>query len=408
MRLPLAAATALAVALISLALASSASAGSPPDAEYSDLVVRFRPGLDSAQTGEAIGAGGLALVEYNRDLDLWRVRAAKGASLSAALASLRTDPRVLLVEPNYVVRAAGRLSPIAPPLTPRPAGSGDPLFAAQWGLQRVRAPQTWYYLRGPIPILAILDSGIDLSHPDLRARLVPGYNIVKPGAPPQDGFWHGTHVAGIAAAVQNNQLGVAGAANSARLMPIKVLTNGGTGTMAGVADGIRFAAGHGAQIINLSLGGLTSDDHCPQFLQEQIDAAHARGVLLVAAAGNYSTDRPLFPAACANVVAVASTGRADRPSVFSNYGKWVDISAPGEQIMSTFPGAQYGLAEGTSMATPFVSAAGAMLIAHGVFGPPEILERLLETHADAFPLREYNGVYGSGRLNMQNAIPGLR
>jgi thermitase len=400
-------AAALVFILICFAFAAPVSADPSNTSGFSDLLVRFQPGLTDAEINQALAFRGLAQVDYDADLDMRRVRAKGRANLRAAMRELRADARVLVVEPNYQVEAAvirryqSRVLLSSSALSPN-----DPLFGLQWGLQRVQAPLAWAFARGSTVTIAAIDSGIDLKHPDLRARIVRGFNFLSPGAPPQDDFGHGTHIAGIAAAIQNNHIGIAGTAVNVNIMPLKILDQNGEGTVEDLAKAIFYAARHSVRVVNMSLGTLTEDNRCPQILQEQVNVAHARGVLLAAAAGNQGGTDPFFPAACGNVVAVTSSDFSDILSGFDNIGNWIDITAPGEDIISTMPGGDYEFESGTSMATAFVAGAAAMVWSRNPGLQPDDIERILERSADRFGWTGHVNTYGWGRLNAAYALRG--
>jgi thermitase len=407
MRHKLLVSAAFVLALLLLATAAPVSADPPDTLQSANLLIKFQPGLSPARIGQALASHGLSQGKYDAELDLQSVQLPAGADLAAALRSLKSDPRVLLAEPNYRVKAAGRrLFRIALPLSESGPRSNDPYFDNQWGLQRIQAPAAWTLAMGQTVSIAVIDSGVDLSHPDLSSRIVRGRNFVSPGTPPQDDFWHGTHVAGIAAAIQNNHIGIAGTAVSVTVMPLKILDSSGEGTLEDLVSAIHFAARSGARIINMSLGTLTDDNRCPLLLQQQVDFAHSQGVLLVAAAGNQSGFSPFFPAACRNVVAVTSSDSADYPSWFDNTGDWIDITAPGEDILSTIPGGNYDYGSGTSMSTPFVAGAAAMVWSRKPSMRPDDIERILEHAAYHFGSSDYSEIYGWGILNAAKSLAG--
>jgi subtilisin family serine protease len=284
---------------------------------------------------------------------------------------------------------------------PANAATSDPLRAQQWGLDQVHAEEAWSTSTGSGAVVAVVDSGVDLSHPDLRANLVRGATFIECKPSCGDGNWkgpdgvgndfdeHGTHVSGIVAAVANNGVGIAGAAPDARVMPIKALEEG-SGSFEDIGNGIRYAVDHGADVVNLSLGalpglqaltitGLISD------VTEAIAYAKENGVLVVAAAGNESfpvCDTPSFEP---GALCVTSTDRQELPSWFTNGAVKPDmmaVAAPGgaglvfcqDDIVSTVPQgtgnaacgqADYDYYAGTSMATPHVAAVGALLAAQG-------------------------------------------
>lgn len=253
----------------------------------------------------------------------------------------------------------------------------DSFWLQQYGPGRVQLPQAWDVSTGASGvIIAVIDTGIDLDHPDLQSKLVPGMNFVTGAQPPNDDHGHGTHVAGIAAASTNNSLGVAGASWGARLMPLKVLDATGNGDDADVAAAIVWAADHGANVINLSLGG-----PCPSPVMELAATyAYTMGVTLVAAAGN-GAGPVLCPGAAADVMAVAATDGSDQRASFSNFGPQVDIAAPGAGIYSTERGGGYGYRSGTSMAAPFVAGVAAILAGQPTFDSPDKIRAAIENTA---------------------------
>jgi subtilisin family serine protease len=267
--------------------------------------------------------------------------------------------------------------------------STDPRAAEQWALQgdaAMGAESAWRQTVGADVTVAIVDSGVDLGHPDLAPNLwtnageipgngvdddgngyvddVHGFDFVDGDGDPQDGNGHGTHVAGIAGARGGNGIGGSGVAWRARLMSVRVLDADARGTTTAVAQGIRYAVDNGARIVNLSLAGpsATSD------LEDAVRYAQDRGVLIVAAAGNDGADlasAPTYPAAYAqdNVLGVAATDESGGLSRVSDYGQGADVAAPGEQILSTALGGGYEWRTGTSMAAPHVAGALVLLAA---------------------------------------------
>lgn len=205
--------------------------------------------------------------------------------------------------------------------------------------------------------VAVVDTGIDNSHPELVGKVIKRANFTFD--PDFDGDGHGTHVAGIVAATTNNSLGVASLGYDTRLFSVKSLDNDGLGYYSWIANGIIWATDNGAKVINLSLGG-SSDS---QVLRDAVNYAWGKGVVLVAAAGNSNRARASYPAYYTNAIAVAATDVNDNKASFSNYGSWVDLAAPGVSIYSTYQGS-YAYLSGTSMATPFVSALSSLVFAN--------------------------------------------
>jgi thermitase len=373
---------------------NSAAADQPtPQAEIvpGEFVVKFKPDATSQDRARVFAALSARVVDEDRDLGIARVRVPAGVGKDSVLKRFAADAAVVWVEPNYRVHAVGK------GVTPN-----DPDFAAlQWGLQKIRAPEAWARTKGNANVLAVIDSGVQLDHPDLQAKIVAGYNFITPGTPPDDDYGHGTHVAGIAAARTNNGIGIAGVSWNARIMPLKMLDAGGGGTTYDLARAIKYAAQHNARVANMSLGGYSGDDRCWQAVQVAADYAHARGVVLVAAAGNYGTNEPFFPAACSHVIAVAATDENDQHPYFSNYGNWIDIAAPGTNIWSTYPPNSYTYLYGTSMATPFVAGVAMLVETVAPRLSPDGVELQLKHSVDQIGSRLY---FGAGRVNAARAV----
>ncbi|MFI6299648.1 S8 family peptidase [Nonomuraea sp. NPDC050790] len=252
----------------------------------------------------------------------------------------------------------------------------DPLEPQQWGLPAVNLPEAWSKADGDGVVIAIVDTGVDTGHPDLKGKIVDGYDFVDGDQDPQDRNGHGTHVAGIAAAVTHNGLGIAGAAPGAKIMPVRVLGAVGSGDQATIVKGIVWAADNGAKVINLSLGetGLISRLLKGGALNPAILHAYSRGAVVVAAAGNEGTvKQPYKPAT--QVLVVGASDQQGKPAEFSNFGAEDAVSAPGVRIMSTLPtyptpetrknATGYGQLDGTSMAAPYVAGLAALLIGQG-------------------------------------------
>ncbi|HEY9857103.1 MAG TPA: S8 family serine peptidase, partial [Stenomitos sp.] len=235
----------------------------------------------------------------------------------------------------------------------------DPSRGKQYALDTVKANAAWGLTMGSDKVVVgIVDSGVDLEHPDLKPKLLEGYNTVTPGQAPKDDVGHGTHVAGIAAAIANNSEGIAGLAANCKILPVKVL-GAGSGSTATVAEGIIWAADHGADVINMSLGFYEANES----VGKAVNYALGKNVVIVATMGNDNIERKRYPAAFPGVIAVGSTDEKDAKSSFSNYGDWISVSAPGSNIFSTFPtypvqisGTKgYASLSGTSMAAPLVA-----------------------------------------------------
>ncbi|WP_102262833.1 S8 family peptidase [Mesobacillus jeotgali] len=239
-------------------------------------------------------------------------------------------------------------------------GPNDLLYQEdyQWNLPVIGTEQGWKVTRGTEDIeIAIVDTGIDLDHPDLRNRLVKGYNVINEKAEPDDDNGHGTHVAGIIASETNNNEGVAGMTWFSKIMPIKAMGAKGYGTTFDIAKGIVWAVDHGADVINLSLGNYQPSN----VLEEAVRYAFEKDVVMVSAAGNDGSDQPTYPSAYPEVLSVAAVDYKGNRASFSNYGDYIDIAAPGVYIPSTYFNKQYAALSGTSMAAPHVAGLAALI-----------------------------------------------
>lgn len=273
------------------------------------------------------------------------------------------EVRTVLVRPDDVDRTVERLNAqgVSAGRTSTVQALGDPLLDQQWGYQRLGGETVGAATpRSGEAIVAVVDSGVDYRHPDLAGRVLSGYDMIadRPMAQAYDDNGHGTHVAGVISALTNNDAGIAGLTRS-KILPVKVLDETGYGDDAGVARGIVWAVDHNADVINLSLG--TYDDN--PAMEAAVAYAVDRGVAVVAAAGNDGAGgKAMYPAAYPAATAVAATTTADRRAIFSTTGSYVDLAAPGQGILSTFPGGQYVVMSGTSMAAPHVSASVALVM----------------------------------------------
>jgi thermitase len=276
----------------------------------------------------------------------------------------------------------------------------DPGWGQQYGPASIQAPLAWDVTTGTVTVtIAIVDTGIDLGHPDFAGKLVTGTTFITTTTSPQDDNGHGTHVAGIAAATGNNALGIAGVNWGARLMPIKVLDSQGNGDDLDVAAGIVWAADHGAKVVNLSLGG-----ECPSPIMDlAVTYAYTSGVTVVAAAGNTGRAGVLCPAAYEPAIAAAATGPSNLQAAFSTYGPEVDLAAPGVGIYSTMPGGGYGYKSGTSMAAPHIAGAAALLASLPRFNTPAIIRTALEATALDLGLTCRDFLYGAGLVQAYTA-----
>ncbi len=293
----------------------------------------------------------------------------------------------------------------------------DLYFSDQWALDNtgqtggtvdadIDAPEAWDTETGDAGvIIAILDTGIDLDHPELLGKLVAGYDFINSDSNPQDDNGHGTHVAGIAGAGSNNSVGIAGVCWGCSLMPVKVLGADGYGPFSQIVAGIEFAADNGANVINLSLGSETYS----QSLQDAVDYAYTLGCVVIGASGNFNHDDPFYPAACNNVIGVTALDHDDIKYQLAGFGGWVDLAAPGVGIISTVFNDTYSTWSGTSMAAPFVSGVAGLLFSANPTWTNNLVNaqllRLTDSVAGANP--DYTGNLGTGRVNAASVLSTL-
>jgi len=284
----------------------------------------------------------------------------------------------------------------------------DPYWGMQWGPRKIKADWAWNTTVGESSVLvAVIDTGIDYNHPDLKANYVPlGFDWVNNDTDPLDDQGHGTHCAGIIAASLNNGLGLAGIAQ-VHIMAEKGLDANGSGYTSDLAKAIIHATDQGADIISMSWGAYGNSE----LLHEAITYAYSRGVLLIAAAGNEATTRKLYPAAYEEVVAVAATDENDNPAYFSNYGGWIELAAPGVNIYSTISSVHdqrfeypYFSLSGTSMACPHVAGLAALIESRFPNITSEWIPFRMRYTADDLGESNYDVHYGYGRINAGRAL----
>ncbi len=407
-----------------------------------ELLVKFKPGVGSgAAESLARGEGAREVHEFRRPrrlqsapIDAWRlIKLGQGADLQKVRGALLRNPRVEAVEYNYEVRAS---------VTPN-----DPRYPELWGLNNigqtggkpdadVDAPEAWDVQTGTDVVVAVIDTGVDYTHPDLAANIwtnpgeipgngidddgngyvddVHGYDFCNNDNDPKDDHGHGTHVAGTIAAVGNNGVGVTGVSWSARIMAVKFLCAGGSGTTSAAISAVLYAADMNAKVMNNSWGG----GGFSQALMDAIATADQAGALFVAAAGNNGADNdatPFYPSSyqVPNVLAVAATDLNDAKAFFSNYGATsVGLGAPGVSILSSVPPvgdpccsdpSGYKLLSGTSMATPHVSGAAALAFAQYPGITHQQAKLRLMSGADPIPALAGITITG-GRLNARTAL----
>jgi serine protease len=366
--------------------------------EFQSIVLNFREDVPAAEITEELKA---IAQQYNVNPRLNsefsaadNVYILEGSKqVLNALRKSNLSKETEFIEPNYVYKAFDV--------------PNDPEYSQQWNLRSINIESAWDETKGSGVTVAVIDTGIS-PVPDLKStKFVKGYDFVNDRIEAFDDSGHGTHVAGTIAQSTNNNYGVAGVAYEASLMPLKVLGGSGGGTVADIAEAIRFAADNGADVINMSLGGPGES----QLMEEAIDYAYNKGVFIVAAAGNADENSASYPARYPHVVGVAALDSTGAKAPYSNFGAGVDISAPGGSeagkiLQNTIdPETGEGIFvgyQGTSMAAPHVAGVAALVKAAGVKEPQEVLS-VLKQSARVIKEDPLNH-FGAGHLDAAAAV----
>lgn len=336
------------------------------------------------------------------------------SEMAGFLARLESDPRVESCDPNYLLKIT------ALPLT-GDEFPNDPRYDEQWHMKMIEAEQAWPISTGKDVVTAVIDTGVAYADfedfhqvEDMdQTRFVKGYDFVNKRVEALDDQCHGTHVAGTIAQSTNNGKGVVGVAFGTKIMPVKVLSRSGGGTLADVADGIRFSADHGATVINMSLGGPFPSIS----LEDAVAHAYKKGTIVVCAAGNSNTPRKEYPAGFDHAVSVSSVGMEGKRAFYSNHGDSISFAAPGGDtkeygpkggvLQNTIaPGnhleSGYYAFQGTSMAAPHAAGVAALVASTGVTNPATI-EWVIQKSATDVDAPPEEG-FGAGILNAKDAV----
>jgi len=409
--------------LVGLIWAIASFSGLAAQGTYDRIVLDFREDVDAAQIEQQVQTIAQKYnvrprlnSEFSQPDHLYTVKGDK-----ALLNALKHDLKQYTeyVEPDYIysipesqdsrvnVSIGKEASPIQASQAPN-----DPMYSQQWNLHSINVESSWQDTKGKGATVAVIDTGIS-EVPDLKeTSFAKGYDFVNDREDARDDNGHGTHVAGTIAQSTNNGFGVAGIAYEATLMPLKVLSASGGGTVADIAEAIRFAADHGANVINMSLGGGGESSA----MAEAIDYAHKKGVLIIAAAGNSGQNSASYPARYPHVLGVAALDSSGQKADYSNFGAGVDVSAPGgstseenaaggilqNTIDPSTGESTFAAFQGTSMAAPHVAGVAALVSASGVKDPDEVAAALTQS-ARKVQDDELNH-YGAGKLDAAAAV----
>jgi len=384
--------------VIGLAFALSNFKGLANQGKFESIVLNFREDIPAAQISAKVNAIAQQYnvaprlnSEFSTSDNLYIVEGDRSTLKSLKKSNLAKSTE--FIEPNYIYRAF--------------EVPNDPDYSKQWNLRSINVESAWDETKGSGVTVAIIDTGISRV-PDLqKTKFVKGYDFVNDRVEAEDDSGHGTHVAGTVAQSTNNGYGVAGVAYEASLMPLKVLDGYGGGTVADIAEAIKFAADNGADVINMSLGGGGDS----QLMHEAIKYAHHKGVAIVAAAGNANQNAAAYPARYPQVISVAALDASGEKAPYSNFGAGVDISAPGGseagKILQNTIDPETGEAvfagfQGTSMAAPHVAGVAALVKALGVQEPDQVFS-VLQKSSRVIQDDALN-YFGAGQLDAAGAV----
>ncbi len=381
---------------------AEASTGYDTDAQWTlpdTLELQLKPGVSSdvlAELSKKVGANVVFNSDAGAETGVARVTLPDGANMQAALDALRGDPNVEVADVEHLYRdpdVQAEETSLSNPVKSDGDGSrwkpNDPRYGEQWNFQVVKAEEAWEITKGKGVTVAVIDTGV--AYADSRkgkiardfkeTKFAKGHDFVNKDDIPYDDQGHGTHVAGTIAESTDNNEGVAGLAFEATVMPIKVLSAQGGGTSADIGEGIRWAADHGAKVINMSLGGPYPD----KLMGSACEYAYKKGVTIVCAAGNSGREGVGYPAGFPECIAVSAIGPTKQLSFYSSWGKQVAIAAPGgdSQVGGPAEGKilqntvlqgkdDYYAFQGTSMASPHVAAIAALVESKGITDPKDV------------------------------------
>ncbi len=396
---------ALTVATSPVAFAATAGSGPGPGttsarehvvtskaASSGRILVGFKPGTPAVSRTAAHAATKARVKSRIHQIDVDVLEIPAGRTAAGLLNAYLRNPNVAFAEVDEVWRVES---------TPN-----DPLFWQQAQSVRIGLPDAWKLTTGsPEVPIAILDSGVDLTHPDLAGRFLPGYDFINSDADPSDDNGHGTAVAGIAAETGDNGIGYAGANWRSPIIPVKVATANGTVPWSSAAAGLVYAADHGARVANMSFSGAS---YSSSFMSA-VDYALGKGVILCASSGNSGTEAIQYPAAYPGVLGVGSMS-VSTLSAFSTSGPHVDVVAPGEGVPTTcLPnnspyGERYFYFSGTSAASPYVAGVASLMVSMQPGLSPVQVADIIATSSTDFGDLGWDKQYGWGRINASGAV----
>ena len=348
------------------------------------LLIAPRAGLSVAEFENVLKPHNGKSKTHLKKINTHIIELPAGADEVAIMRTLKKDNRLKYVELDMVVNHAASIT--------------DPYYSYSWALPKIQAPSSWDSVNGSGVTIAILDSGIDATHPDLAPNIVPGWNFYDNNSNTSDVTGHGTKVAGTAAMPANNSNGSAGIAWGAKIMPVRIGSPDGFTTWSIVAQGINWAADNGARVANISFDNLSGSST----VQSAAQYMRSKGGVVVVAAGN--SGGLVDIAANDSMLSVAATDSNDLRASFSSYGAYIDISAPGVDIFAPSMGGGYSMNWGTSFASPIVAATAALMISANNNISPADIDQILKSTALDLGAAGYDIYYGAGRVDAAKAV----
>ena len=375
-----------AIATAIASLATPAFAAQSEDFAAGRIIVEPRAGLTVADFDKILKANGAGKARKLGQSNIHVIDVARGSEKAIAN-KLKHNPHFKFAELDQRVEVS--------------ATTNDPMLGSEWHINKIGAATAWDSVQGSGVTIAILDSGMDAAHPDLAGNAVAGYNSYDNNTNTADVCGHGTKAAGSAAAAANNAVGVAGVANKARIMPVRIAYNNSGSCYAyfsTMASGVTWAADHGARVVNISYANVPTSSA----VQSAANYLKGKGGLLFVSAGNYNRDEGFTPTD--TMIAVSATDSYDNRASFSSYGAFVSLSAPGAGIYTTVMGGGYGAVNGTSFASPVAAAVAALVMSANPSLSADQVKNILFTTAVDLGTAGRDIYFGYGRVNAAAAV----
>lgn len=351
------------------------------------LLIAPRAGLSALEFDKVLKTINGRSEAHLKRLNVHIVSLSAGVSEVAMMQALKANRKLKYVELDMAVNPAASVS--------------DPSYSSSWALPKIQAPTAWDSANGSGITIAILDTGVDGTHPDLAANMVPGWNIYDNNADTSDVYGHGTSVSGTAAMVANNGAGSAGVAWGAKIMPVRVSSLDGYGYYSTISQGLNWAADHGARVANISYGVSGSAT-----VQSAAEYFRSKGGVVAVSAGNSGVQEPI--AANDMLLTIAATDSNDARASWSSYGSYVDLAAPGVSIYAPTRGGGYAYVSGTSFSSPITAGTIALMMSANTKLTPADVDRILKSTAVDLGTAGYDEYYGSGRIDAAKAVAAAR